>query len=187
MLKAGEFSESNVEQHILYIVQRPASLNTEINGCCKCQEDGSIAQARHMSLGELYKWLTTLPFTLNSTAHHKTSMYWTTCIKVSMALRASQLSGLKASGRTINQAPGLDLATQSQLSDGTKGVVMKAAATVEPDKSCIVNFHPFLSLLSISVPELLADPEQQRLNGSIWDSLSFHNYQNSKVSFTVKF
>lgn len=59
-----------------------------------------------------------------------------------------QLSGLQRSGRMISQAPGLDFATQSQPDEGTKGVVMKAAATAEPDKSCIFTFHPFLSLLS---------------------------------------
>jgi hypothetical protein len=54
----------------------------------------------------------------------------------------------------------LDLATQSQPEDGTKGVVMKAAATAEPDRSCIFTFHPFLSLLSVSKSEVSGEPDQ---------------------------
>lgn len=81
------------------------------------------------------------------------------------------------SGRTINQDPGLDLATQSQPEDGTKGVVMKAAATAEPERSCIVTFHPFLSLLSVSKSEMSLEPDQYALNGSIWETLSFHSYR----------
>nr|GMC80129.1 hypothetical protein ACMD2_17387 [Ipomoea batatas] len=46
-----------------------------------------------------------------------------------------QLSGLQPSGCTINQVPGLDLATQSQPVDGTNGVVIKAAATAEPERT----------------------------------------------------
>lgn len=89
-----------------------------------------------------------------------------------------QLSDRPVSGRTINQDPGLDLATQSQPEDGTKGVVMKAAATAEPERSCIVTFHPFLSLLSVSKLEIsLVEPVQYALNGSTWETLSFHNYQ----------
>ena len=71
-----------------------------------------------------------------------------------------QLSGLQISGRTINQAPGLDLATQSQPVAGTNGVVIKAAATAEPERSCIFTFHPFLSLLSISRSEPSAETDQ---------------------------
>ena len=88
-----------------------------------------------------------------------------------------QLSDRPMSGRTINQDPGLDLATQSQPEDGTKGVVMKAAATAEPERSCIVTFHPFLSLLSVSKSEMSLEPDQYALNGSIWETLSFHSYQ----------
>nr|GMC83248.1 hypothetical protein ACMD2_17387 [Ipomoea batatas] len=78
-----------------------------------------------------------------------------------------QLSGLQPSGCTINQVPGLDLATQSQPVDGTNGVVIKAAATAEPERSCIVTFHPFLSLLSISRSELPTELDQKLFNGSI--------------------
>jgi hypothetical protein len=79
-----------------------------------------------------------------------------------------QLSELPTtSGRTINQAPGLDLATQSQPEDGTNGVVMKAAATAEPDRSCIFAFHPFLSLLPDSKSEMSGEPDQYVLNESI--------------------
>lgn len=89
-----------------------------------------------------------------------------------------QLSDLPVSGRTINQDPGLDLATQSQPEDGTKGVVMKAAATAEPERSCMVTFHPFLSLLSVSKLVIsVVEPDQYALKGSIWETLSFHNYQ----------
>lgn len=83
-----------------------------------------------------------------------------------------QHSGLQGSGRTISQAPGLDFATQSQPVDGTNGVVMNAAATAEPERSCIFTFHPFLSLLSISWSELSTECDQiLLLNGSNWFTL----------------
>lgn len=71
-----------------------------------------------------------------------------------------QLSGMQTSGRTISQEPGFDLATQSQPVDGTKGVVMKAAATAEPERSCIFTFQPFLSLRSTSRSEKSPGPDQ---------------------------
>lgn len=82
-----------------------------------------------------------------------------------------QLSDLQGSGRTINQAPGLDFATQSQPVAGTKGVVMKAAATAEPDRSCIFTFHPFRSRLPISWFEPSAEFDQKLLSGSTCDTL----------------
>lgn len=82
-----------------------------------------------------------------------------------------QLSELHGSGRTISQAPGFDLATQSHPVAGTKGVVMKAAATADPDRSCIFTFHPFRSLLLVSWLELSAVFDQKLLSGSTWDAL----------------
>ncbi|KAF3634387.1 hypothetical protein FXO37_26510 [Capsicum annuum] len=62
-----------------------------------------------------------------------------------------QLLGLQTSEQTINQAPGLDLATQSRPVDRTKGVVMKASTTAEPERPCIFTFHPFLSFFQCRV------------------------------------
>lgn len=60
--------------------------DTEVNRCCKCHEDGSILHACHVSHCQLYQWFTSLPFTLNSTTHDKTSNQWTQRTKVSATL-----------------------------------------------------------------------------------------------------
>ena len=46
----------------------------------------------------------------------------------------------------MSHAPGLDLETRSDPGDATKGVIIEAAATGDPDKSWIVIIQPFLSL-----------------------------------------
>lgn len=46
----------------------------------------------------------------------------------------------------MSHAPGLDLETRSDPGDATKGVIIEAAATGDPDRSWIVIIQPFLSL-----------------------------------------
>lgn len=48
-------------------------------------------------------------------------------------------------GRRMSQAPGFDRLTLSEPGDGTNGVTIDAIATGEPERSCIVIDHPFLS------------------------------------------
>ncbi|GER25142.1 PTS system glucose-specific EIICBA component [Striga asiatica] len=45
-------------------------------------------------------------------------------------------------GRRTSHAPGLDRETRWDPRDGTNGVIMEAAATAEPDRSCTVIIHP---------------------------------------------
>ena len=51
----------------------------------------------------------------------------------------------------MSHAPGFDRDTRSEPCEGTKGVIMEAAATGEPDRSWIVTIHPFLSLPGLSL------------------------------------
>ncbi|BAS99950.1 Os07g0133601, partial [Oryza sativa Japonica Group] len=56
-------------------------------------------------------------------------------------------------GRSTSHAPGLDLLTLSVPGDATNGVTIDASATGEPDRSCTVTDHPFLSFPARSLSE----------------------------------
>lgn len=56
-----------------------------------------------------------------------------------------------SSGRRISQAPGFDRLTRPEPGEGTKGFVIEAAATGQPERSWMVIDHPLRSFESSSL------------------------------------